>query len=205
MPQISNDVLSSLLPKEDLHPKIWPQKKLDKSVRNKLIKIAIDFAKDVGIESNEIEDIIFTGSLANYNWSKYSDIDLHIMVDYDKFLGRPEFIENYFKAQKNLWNNQHNIKIFGHDVEVYIQDIKESHYASGIYSVLGDEWLVDPKPIEVKTFDKNLIRNKVKKIIFIIDEIKKEKNSKEIENMTSLLKTSENEKSGFRKRRRIFC
>ena len=31
-----------------------------------------------------IHDILLTGSLANYGWSKYSDVDLHIVIDFDE-------------------------------------------------------------------------------------------------------------------------
>jgi predicted nucleotidyltransferase len=27
----------------------------------------------------DLKDVIVTGSIANYNWSKFSDIDLHIL------------------------------------------------------------------------------------------------------------------------------
>jgi glyoxylate reductase len=32
-----------------------------------------------------VTDIIMIGSLVNYNWSKYSDIDLHIVVNFNQF------------------------------------------------------------------------------------------------------------------------
>ena len=54
-------------------------------------------------------------------------------------------IKEFFDAKKNIWNEKHNIKIKGFDVELYVQDVHEEHISSGVYSVLNDEWVVEPK------------------------------------------------------------
>ncbi len=84
-----------------------------------------------------ITDIQFTGSMANYNYSSYSDIDLHILIQY------PEDCDNSLKelaqSKKMLWNKEHDIQIYNHQVELYPQDVNEPHTASGLYSVLKNE------------------------------------------------------------------
>ena len=107
-----------------------------------------------------IDDIIFTGSLANYNWSQYSDVDLHVLMDFNEFDDK-ELIKKYFDAKKAVWNDNHDIKIKGYDVELYAQDKDEPHESTGIYSVMKDEWVKKPKPQDVK-IDRETIKKKVK-------------------------------------------
>jgi hypothetical protein len=102
---VPKDVLDSFKIKDSLNPEIWQGNKLSDKVRVKLIKIAEDFFKDLEIPSEiSIKDIIFTGSLANFNWSKFSDIDLHIVIDFNEFDADKIQIEDFFYAQKAIWN-----------------------------------------------------------------------------------------------------
>lgn len=162
---IPKDVMDSFRIKDTLNPEIWPKGKLDEKVKNQLMKIARAFMKDIGIpKGTKIKDIIFTGSLANYNWSRFSDIDLHIVLDLNKFTGNPQMIRDFFTAQKTLWNNQHDIKIKGYPVELYVQDTNEKLHATAIYSIARDKWI--KKPIREKLrVDKQTIKNKAKQFI----------------------------------------
>ena len=66
--RIPKDVLDSFLIKDKLNPDIWTNDELNPEIRVKLIKIATDFFKDLNLPKEiQIKDIIFTGSLANYN------------------------------------------------------------------------------------------------------------------------------------------
>ena len=100
--------LSSFNIKKELNPKFWKDDKLDSRIRIKLLDIADDFIEFLGVDWVKPEDITITGSLANYNWNKkYSDIDLHILIDYSKVDKRTDFVDNYFYSQKKLWNEEH--------------------------------------------------------------------------------------------------
>lgn len=138
--------LSSFNLKQHLNPKFWKDGKLDSRIRMKLLDIADDFIESLGVDWVKPKDIIITGSLANYNWNKqYSDIDLHVLMDFSEVDERKDFVEKYFKAQKDIWNEQHEaISIFGFPVEVYVQDIHENHTSSGVYSLERDEWIETP-------------------------------------------------------------
>lgn len=138
--------LSSFRLKQHLNPKFWKDGKLDSRIRMKLLDIADDFIETLGISWVKPKDIIMTGSLANYNWnSSYSDIDLHVLVDFAEVDERKDFVEKYFKAQKDVWNEKHgDITIYGFPVEVYVQDINEKHNSSGVYSLERDEWCKTP-------------------------------------------------------------
>lgn len=138
---------SVLTPKSDLYPKIWDAstKKLNDNIKIKLKQIAQDFVRGFKYPLN-IKDIILTGSIANYNWNQYSDIDLHVLIDFNEIPDEHmEAFKDYFNAKKEIWNKTHNIMIMGHEVELYIQDSNEPHYSTGVYSVLSDKWLVEPQ------------------------------------------------------------
>ena len=79
--------LSSFIVKKELNPKFWSKNnELEPKIREKLLKIAEDFFDSLEIEGIQLEDIALTGSLSNYNWSEFSDVDLHILVDFDKMI-----------------------------------------------------------------------------------------------------------------------
>ena len=161
--------IKSLLPKTKLNDKIWAEEdnSLNPEVKKKLMVIALDFLDSLDLSLDDLEDIIITGSLANYNWSSYSDLDLHIMLDFSRLPERQEFIDKYFNAKKNLWNNLHDIKMHGHDVEIYVQDVDEPHFATGIYSIMKNKWLTIPT-VEMKNIDKSVVINKTKDLIELI-------------------------------------
>ena len=143
--------LSSFKIKDTLNPKIFNrEQEMHKDVRTRLLMIADDFFETLDIGWVEIDDIILTGSLANYNWSKFSDVDLHILVDFGEVDENEELVRSYFNSKKNLWNEKHNITVKGYDVELYVQDTDEPHVASGVYSVMWNTWNVKPKREDFK-------------------------------------------------------
>jgi hypothetical protein len=124
--------------------------KMKEDVRKRLLEIADDFVESFGVEFF-IHDIVLTGSLSNYNWSEFSDVDLHVLIDMSEIDGDngspilQTIVKEFFDAKKNVWNEKHDIKIKGFDVEVYVQDVEEPHISSGVYSILHDKWEIEPK------------------------------------------------------------
>lgn len=143
--------------KKQLNPKIWEDNKLKKNVRKRLIKIAKEFVKSTDIEFIPV-DIVIVGSIASFNWSKYSDIDLHIITDFKSINDNTELVKNYLYSKKCEWNNDHrDLKIYGYDVELYAQDINEENESNGIYSVKYNHWIKIPSA-KHKQLDKNAIK-----------------------------------------------
>ena len=157
--------LSSFNIKKELNPKFWKNDRLDSRIRMKLLDIADDFINFLGVDWVKPEDITITGSLANYNWNqKYSDIDLHIIMDYSKVDERTDFVDNYFYSQKKLWNEEHkDLRIFGFPVEVYVQDINKKHTSSGVYSLEKNEWVIEPE--REKLSKKKVNKERIKKTV----------------------------------------
>ena len=95
-----------------LHPKFWSGEELNSKITSKVLAIAQDFFEDLELEGIALEDITFTGSLANYNYTKFSDLDLHLIVDFSKVDDNYDLVREFFIAKSALWNKNHNIKIF---------------------------------------------------------------------------------------------
>lgn len=159
-------IIDSFSVKETLNPKVWDNPEspedavLKPKVRNALSKIAEEFTDYLG-EDIFVEDVILTGSLSNFNWSEFSDFDLHVIIDLKQFGKQSELYKELFNLKKQVFNDKHDIKIYKYDVELYAQDSEESHFASGVYSIMNDEWITIPKKIEFK-IDKDLLETKIK-------------------------------------------
>jgi predicted nucleotidyltransferase len=171
--RIPKDVLDSFQIKDALNPDIWTNDTLNPQVRTKLNKIATDFFKKLNLPAEvKMKDIIFTGSLANYNWSKFSDIDVHIVLDFSQLEGGEQFKEDFFYAQKALWNQEHDITIHNYPIELYVQDVKAKLTATAVYSVKNNKWILKPKREDFKV-NKSVIKNKADKFIATLKDIKK--------------------------------
>jgi predicted nucleotidyltransferase len=154
----------------ELCPAIWNGGVLDEEVRDNLLEIAKLFYGSLKVDGLVVTDIIMTGSLANYNWSKYSDIDLHLVVDLSQYKDVEVILKDYFGSKKLVWNKDHDINIHGHEVELYVQDKDEPHHSTGIYSVLNDQWVEKPS-IRKPDIDRELVKKKVKSLIDVIDSV----------------------------------
>jgi hypothetical protein len=140
------NVLGSFKVRDELNPKFWGESsQLDPKIRKVLLKVAKNFIEGWNINKKiPIKDVRFTGSLANYNWSKFSDIDLHVIIDYAAVNKDEELVRRLFALMKSNWNDAHDIPIHGFEVEVYVENDGESHAATGLYSVMQDKWLKQP-------------------------------------------------------------
>jgi len=163
--------LSSFEVKEELSPDVWQDDDfIKKDVKKNLKKIAEDFLDSLDVKNSLIDDIIITGSGANYNWSKFSDVDLHILLDFSKIDENTDLVKKMFDKAKFEWNKTHDINIGDHEVEIYAQDSNEPHVSSGIYSILDDKWVKKPNKLQV-TLEKDDIKTKAAKLMEEIDEI----------------------------------
>lgn len=200
-----NKIINSFSVRETLNPKVWknpsdPEKSIMvPKVRKALERIAEEFIDYLG-DDIFIEDIVLTGSLANFNWSEFSDFDLHIHIDMSQFEDEKDLYKELFDLKKFIFNERHDIRIYGYDVEVYAQDTKEIHYSSGVYSVMNDEWIEKPKKVDFK-LDKNVLKEKINcwtsKIDNAIDSVTPEDDIEVLENLRKKLK--EYRKSGLEK------
>ena len=163
---------------DNLNPEIWTNFELDNQVRQDLLTIADDFMDYVDINV-KIRDIVLTGSLANYNWSNYSDYDLHIILDFDEIGENPKIVERMFDFSKKNWNANHDIKIKGYDVEIAAQDTQDlksamnSNRMGGVFSLMNNGWVKKPTKQNF-VVDEELLRKKAEQFMSEIKEIESE-------------------------------
>jgi hypothetical protein len=134
--------LSTIYYHDELNPLLWDQTQLKTEIRYKLLAIAHHFAKFLNVPRLNLRDITISGSNAAFGYSDKSDIDLHLVVDLPH--DRPE-LEELYTAKKNQFNSTYDIKVKGIDVELYVQDVQQTHHSAGIYSILNDRWISKPK------------------------------------------------------------
>jgi len=170
---INSASVPSFRAKMDLNREFWGREDLlDQKIKEKLSQIAKDFMERSEVSNVPIKDMTFTGSLANYNYSKYSDIDLHIIIDFDDVDENSDLVKEFFDFKRALWNQNHKILMNGYEVEIYVQDVKEPHVSTGVYSVLDDKWLTKPDREETD-IDYDNIKKKSKSLIDEIDDIER--------------------------------
>jgi len=194
-------ILNSFSIKKTLNPKIWenpedPTKAtMVPKVRKALERIADEFIEYLG-DDVFVEDVVLTGSLSNFNWSEFSDFDLHVIVDLQQYENDSELYKELFNLKKQVFNDKHDIKIYGYDVELYAQDAEESHYASGVYSVMNNEWVTKPKKFKAE-IDKDILSGKIKNWTEKIDKSLESDETEVLDNIKNKLK--EYRQSGLEK------
>jgi hypothetical protein len=167
---------------DELNPSIWIKKGKDyiikPEVRTKLLEIAKEFYEYLEIET-PYEDIYFIGSMASYNWTSQSDIDLHLLFDYKKINKNTSLVTKYFDAKKSYWNDNHDIKIFGIDVELSCQEQGAPFYSKAVFSIRNNKWLNFPDKDKFSV-DKQALRNKIVTIVNQIEKVEKTKDNEEL-------------------------
>ena len=193
----NNGILKSFDLQDELNSKIWIKTKGDnyvisQKVREKLLEIAYEFIESLKVDII-VSDVHLTGSLVNYNWSQYSDFDLHIIADFNQFPKKSlPLYEELFKLKKTIFNSEQNIKIYGYDVEVFVQDENEKGHSAGIFSLISNDWLEKPKKEKFEV-NKSILKKKkdqwAEKIDKIIDSAEEEKDLQKSKKIIDNLKT----------------
>jgi hypothetical protein len=170
----------------DLHKDVWDvvddSVKIKKEIKDQLIKIAMDFFLTLDVD-DIFDTITLTGSMANFNYSEYSDFDVHVLMDLSKINDDKELVKKLMLSKKSLWNEKHNIKIKNHDVEMYVQGTDEVHYSTGVYDLIKDEWIAEPA-YQAVDIDKTAIIDKVQDIMGRIESVMQSPNRlKEIDKL----------------------
>lgn len=172
----------------ELNPDFWKDNKLDPEVRDGLLKVAGKFEEFLKLKVKPV-DIIFTGSMANYNWTSKSDVDLHVVFDYSKIDSDIDIVKELASAKKALWNDTYTITAKTYPVELYAQDSNEPHYSHGIYSVMNDKWNVEPSKEKNLEIDDKAIDVKADPFRKMVDDAIKKEDLDKLSEITKKLKT----------------
>jgi hypothetical protein len=157
---------------ETLNPKFWNNGEFDEEIRQKLLQIASDFYNSLELDV-PILDVQLTGSLANYNYTEYSDLDTHVIINFNQINEDVDLVKKALDGARFVWNQRHDIVIRGHDVELYIQDESEQHTASGLYSLKNGDWIRKPRynPPEIDEKDVSLKEKEYVKEILKMEQM----------------------------------
>ena len=162
-----------------LNPKLWQMNnKLRPEIRAKLNQFAKQWQTFASIPSSAIVDVILTGGNANFNYTQFSDLDVHIVVDPKKMkLGGS--LRDEVQAKKKAWSVTHDVKVIGYPVEPYAQDQKDPFpRGQGVYSLTQDKWLQEPVWQTGMNFRNDpILKQKIKHWSDIIDDTIKHKMS----------------------------
>lgn len=136
--------VSSIVMNDELSPLIWINETMIQDIRKILLNNVKKFLEFSNLETLTFSDIILTGSMANYNYGDYSDIDIHIILDFNQLSDDKEFVKDYLKIKSMLWEDKVPVSIGGHYIEYYFQDIADSHHSSGVFSIYKNKWIRKP-------------------------------------------------------------
>ena len=138
---------------EQLNPKLFSDDKLKPEVRKRIIDIVNEFVDNLWIKI-DVLDIQLLGSNASYNYTEYSDLDIHIITNFELLDASEEIVNALFNLEKSNFNKNYNISIRGIPVELYVEDVNSGAVSNGVYSVLNDEWVKFPEKIDnVPSYD----------------------------------------------------
>lgn len=166
--------VNDMMAKKKLLPIIWDNGQLNPKIRLKLLDIADLFWDELNLKWVKRLDIVLTGSICNYNWNEYSDIDLHIIINYADVDENIDLVRELLDVKRMQWNENHiNLKIYQHQVELYVQDVNQPHISNGIFSLERNQWIKKPssvsnQPIKI---NKDYIKSTVAFYINYIDEL----------------------------------
>jgi hypothetical protein len=173
--------------KSELQPDLFKNGDiLDSQIRMKLLDIADDFIKSLEVKWIKPLDIILTGSIVNYNWTKFSDIDVHIIYDFKKIYNKTDFVQDYFMTKRTEWNNSHDkLTIKGFPVELSVEDVNTPLQSSGIYSLEKNKWIKEPEEIKEGKINfqeiKKICAKEMTQIDDLFNKIDNEKDKKKLE------------------------
>lgn len=137
---------------DELNPVLWDGMELRPEVKDKILAIVEEFQSTLDIPL-DILDINLVGSNASYNYTDKSDVDVHIVTDFEEYGYPMELVNAAMQAFKKVFNDTYDINFDGYNVELYVEDVNTSPNSNGIYSVLNDTWIKVPaklEPVEIE-------------------------------------------------------
>jgi hypothetical protein len=171
----------------ELNPRIWHNNHMRPEVRAKLLEIAEDFKEFLGLTDLEIKDIVVSGSNASYTYTPHSDIDLHLVADIPQ-ADMDDVYRELFDAKKYQYNDLHDIKIGGYDVELYVENANKPAVSQGNYSLMRDDWNSIPKQRR-STVDDDAVRSKYQDLKHRIDTVISSKDTQAIDTLARKIKS----------------
>ena len=137
-----------------LNPKIWGEdNKLRTDVKQKICEIIEQFINTISVPLTVL-DAHIVGSNASYNYSEHSDLDVHIITNFELIDAPYDVVQIIYNSVKAKFNADYDISIRGINVEMYVEDVKTTVLSNGIFSLYEDKWLKFPQKLtDIKAVD----------------------------------------------------
>jgi hypothetical protein len=140
-----------------LNPKLWEGMRLKSSVRGALIRISEDFLEFVDVPV-KVLDVVIAGGNANYTYTSHSDLDLHIIADFDAVVCDREAAE-LFDTKRLLYKRDFDLNVLGIPVELYVEDHRQPA-VSASFSLINERWINEPDP-EIPDYDSDKLEHMI--------------------------------------------
>jgi len=156
---------------DELNSKFWKNEEMIDKIRKQLLLIADKWSKFADIPKSAIKDVVLVGGNANFNYTKFSDLDVHLVVDYSKVVECEEdFVAEYLRDKKSIWEFTHDITVFGVPVEVFAEPVgRPMKKSQGVFSLIQNKWLQKPKKEKINIKNDDFIQSKVDHDIHMIN------------------------------------
>jgi hypothetical protein len=133
-----------------LNPRLWENGRLKPGIKTQLLRHADNFVRFNGLNLSSARDIIITGSNSNYNYTRHSDIDVHLLYDVSNMSSDDLYKK---KAEWTAKNKNLVLQGFGYPyiIEFYIENVRDRTMrpsGQGVYSLKTDKWLIEPKHLD---------------------------------------------------------
>jgi len=139
-----------------LNPKLFGDDELLKpEVLDKIKAIVAEFSNGLAEDDIElpIEEVIIIGSNVSYNYSKDSDLDVHIIVNTDELDYPAEIYDKLYSAYRSLFNKKFDIEFYDIPVELYVETGDLPRVSNGVYSVTDNCWIKHPVQQNIPDID----------------------------------------------------
>ena len=173
----------------ELNPKLFDENNLLKNeVREKIEQIVTEFCEQLAEDEIKIaiDDIILVGSNVSYNYTKDSDLDIHIIANTKNFECPDNLYPKLYSAYRSLFNKKHNIDFYGIPVELYVETEDSALVSNGIYSVRNNKWIQEPTKEKIPEIDQAEFDSELQPWIDRYEEI--------VDDLKSLTESVETEK-----------
>ena len=154
-----NNMNESIEKHDTLNPKLFENNSLKPEIRKKAEEVVNEFLRLLAEDEVKLQvrDVILTGSNASFNYTKDSDVDLHILAKTVDLNDPDKLYPKLYNCYRRLFEGKFDISFYGIPVEVYVETEDNPVVSNGIYSVMYDKWVKEPTQDYVKEIDQKEI------------------------------------------------
>ena len=152
----AQDLTEAVEKHSTLNSKLFTKDEILKDiVRNKMLEIVDEFLADLKEQDIKIkvDDILMIGSNASYNYTKNSDIDLHILTNAKAANYDTEIAAALYGAYRTIFNKQLDITLYDIPLEVFVETEDSARVSNGVYSVKKNKWIKKPVAEDIPEYD----------------------------------------------------